>query len=92
MGKDHFKKDSDKKRGVIPELKAEDVQSNWESIMDQVQKLYPIIIERKKQNESRTFLLNEKLVQQLLQSYSFTIVAFPEEDSSITVCVDELEL
>lgn len=25
MGKDHFEKDSDKKRGVIPELKAEDV-------------------------------------------------------------------
>jgi len=77
---------------MLAEMKFTEARNNFTSVIDRVQRLSPVIIKPRKQSEDYTFLLNEKLVHRLLRDVQFRIVVMPEEDGSVTVGIDELEL
>jgi len=77
---------------MLAEMKFTEARNNFTSVIDRVQRLSPVIIKPRKQSEDCTFLLNEKLVHRLLRDVQFRIVVMPEEDGSVTVGIDELEL
>jgi hypothetical protein len=77
---------------MLAEMKFTEVRNNFTSVIDQVQRLSPVVVKPRKQSEASTFLLNEALVQQLLQGITFKVKLFQEEDGSVTLGMDELEL
>lgn len=77
---------------MLAEMKFTDVRNNFTNVIDRVQRLSPVVVKPRKQSETYTFLLNEALVQQLLQEITLKVKWFQEEDGSITLGLDELEL
>jgi len=74
------------------ELEFSEAISDFSGVLDRVQNLVPVVIKPRKQSEKHTFLLNESLIQQLLQGVKFEVKGLREEDGSITLGMDELEL
>ncbi|WP_019123927.1 hypothetical protein [Brevibacillus massiliensis] len=77
---------------MLFELEFSEAISDFSGVLDRVQNLIPVAIKPRKQSETHTFLLNDTLVQQLLQGVKFEVKLFREEDGSITLGMDELEL
>ena len=77
---------------MLAEMKFTEARNQFTSVIDRVQSLSPVVIKPRKQSESPTFLMNEALVHELLQGVRFEVNVFREEDGSITLGVDELEL
>lgn len=77
---------------MLAEMKFTDVRNNFTNVIDRVQRLSPVVVKPRKQSETSTFLLNEVLVQQLLQEITLKVKWFQEEDGSVTLGLDELEL
>ena len=77
---------------MFTEMKFTDVRNNFTSVIDRVQNLSPVVVKPRKQSEVHTFLLNENLVHQLLQGVKFKVQLLQEEDGSVTLGMDELEI
>lgn len=77
---------------MLTELKFTDARNQFTSVIDRVQRLSPVVVKPRKQSESNTYLLNETLIQKLLQGVTFQIHLFREDDGSVTLGLDELEL
>jgi len=77
---------------MLAEMKFTEARNQFTSVIDRVQSLSPVVIKPRKQSESPTFLMNEALVQKLLQGVKFEVKILQEEDGSITLGLDELEL
>jgi len=77
---------------MLAEMKFTEVRNNFTNVIDRVQRLSPVVVKPRKQSETYTFLLNEALVQQLLREITLKVKWFQEEDGSVTLGLDELEL
>ena len=76
----------------VYEMKFTDVRNNFRSVIDRVQNLSPVVVKPRKNSETYTFLLSKEWVKQLLQEVKIKVNMYPEEDGSITLGIDELEL
>lgn len=77
---------------MLSELKFTEARNSLTSVIDRVQDLFPVVIKPRKQSESHTLLLNETLVRQILQNFKFRIAVYQEDDGSVTLGMDDLEL
>lgn len=77
---------------MFTEMKFTDVRNNFTSVIDRVQNLSPVVVKPRKKSETYTFLLNKEWVKQLLQEVKIKVNMYPEEDGSLTLGIDELEL
>jgi hypothetical protein len=77
---------------MLTELKFTEARNQFTSVIDRVQRLSPVVVKPRKQSESNTYLLNEVLIQQLLEGVTFRVEAIREENGSLTLALDELEL
>lgn len=70
-------------------LNATDVRNDWSSVVDTVVREKPQFIKR---TRDCMFLSNIKLMETLLTAYTFTAEKFIEDDGSITLSLDQIDL
>ena len=70
-------------------INATDARRDWSSVVDSVLRDKPTFIKR---TRDYVFLSDISILESLLQAYSFTAVRFVEEDGSITLSLDQLDL
>jgi antitoxin YefM len=77
---------------MLSEVKFTAARNGFTGVIDKVQNLTPVVISPRKQSEKPTFLFHETHVHELLAGYKFKLETIPEEDGSITLAMDQLEL
>lgn len=77
---------------MLMEVEFENVRNKLTNVIDRVQRLTPAVIKPRKNTEACIVILNENLVRLLLQEVIFSTKFYHEEDGSITLCIDDLEL
>lgn len=70
-------------------LNATDVRRDWSAVMESVVREKPQFIKR---TRDYMVLTDMKLLENLLSAYTFTADRFTEEDDSITLSLNELDL
>ena len=65
------------------------VRSEWSTVVDSVVREKPILFKR---TRDRMFLTNIDLLSELLNVYAFHAQIYPENDGSITMALDEIDL
>ncbi len=70
-------------------MNATDVRKNWSEVADTVIRTRPQFIKR---TRDYMMLSNCELIESLLGAYNFTALEFVEEDGSITLSLNELDL
>lgn len=69
-----------------------EARSKFTTIVDHVQSLSPQVIRRRKKTETDVLLITTELQKQLLSHLSFLPEVLMEEDGSVTLAFDTLEL
>lgn len=70
-------------------INATDARRNWSAVIDDVIRDKPHIIKR---TRDQVFLADIKLLKSILTSYSFTAKKFTEEDGSVTLSLNEIDI
>jgi len=70
-------------------LNATQVRKEWSSVVDTVVREKPQFIKR---TRDRMFLANIELLSEFLSAYTFSAETFTEDDGSITLSLNELDL
>jgi len=70
-------------------LNSTDVRREWSSIVDAVVRDKPQFIKR---TRDYMFLSNVKTLESLLSAYTFHVGVFDEDDGSVTLSLDEIDL
>ncbi len=70
-------------------LNATEVRKEWSSVIDEAVHEKPVIIKR---TRDRMMLSNIETIITILDRYSFHAVRFTEEDGSVTLSLDEIDL
>lgn len=70
-------------------MNATDVRKEWSSVVDSVVRDRPTFIKR---TRDRMWLSNLDTMAEILDAYSFTADRFIEEDGSVTLSLNELDL
>ena len=70
-------------------LNATDVRNDWSSVVDTVVREKPQFIKR---TRDCMLLSNIKLMETLLTAYTFTAEKFIEDDGSITLSLNQIDL
>jgi antitoxin YefM len=69
-----------------------EARSKFTTIVDHVQNLSPQVIRRRKKTETDVLLITTELQKQLLAHLSFIPEVLTEDDGSVTLALDTLEL
>ncbi len=77
---------------MLQELKFTDARQRFTAVLDSVQAFNPIAIQPRKASEGYTFLLNHPMLTGILSYFEFKPEVISEDDGSITISVDDLEL
>ncbi len=70
-------------------MNATDVRKEWSSVVDKVVRDKPQFIKR---TRDRMWLSNLDIMEEILSVYQFTAEKFIEEDSSVTLSLNEIDL
>ena len=70
-------------------VKATDVRKQWSSVVDSVVREKPAFITR---TRDTMLLTNLDLIENILKAYTFSAKKYPEEDGSITLSLNEIDL
>ena len=70
-------------------VKATDVRKQWSSVVDSVVREKPAFITR---TRDTMLLTNLDLIENILKVYTFSAKKYPEEDGSITLSLNEIDL
>ena len=70
-------------------MAATDVRKNWSSVLDTVVREKPTFIKR---TRDCVVLSNEDLMTDILSVYSFSAIEYIEDDGSITLSLNEIDL
>jgi len=73
----------------VLKINATDARRNWSAVIDDVIRDKPHIIKR---TRDQIFLADLKLLESILSSYSFTAAKFIEEDGSVTLSLNEIDI
>lgn len=65
------------------------VRKNWSAVCDSVIRDKPIFIKR---TRDRMWFSNLETMSEILKAYRFTAVKFIEEDGSVTLSLDEIDI
>ncbi len=68
---------------------ATDVRKEWGSVIDTVVREKPVFVKR---SRDIIYLLSQNNINQLLSNYTFTANAFTENDGSITLSLNEVDI
>ena len=71
------------------EMSATTVRKEWSAVVDSVVREKPIMFKR---TRDRMFLTNIELLSELLEAYTFHAAIFTEDDKSLTISLDEIDL
>jgi len=71
------------------EISATTVRKEWSAVVDSVVHEKPIMVKR---TRDRMFLANTSLLSELLEAYTFNATLFTENDNSLTISLDEIDL
>jgi len=74
---------------IVLEMSATTVRKEWSTVVDSVVREKPIMVKR---TRDRMFLTNIALLAELLEAYTFHATLFTENDKSITISLDEIDL
>ena len=66
-----------------------DVRKEWSSTIDKVVREKPVAVKR---SRDLVYLLSQKDIEQILSSYKFTANEFKEDDGSITLALNEIDI
>ena len=69
-----------------------DARSHLTAVVDKVISNQPQIIRKRKQSEKNVMLIDTETQKELLTGFSFMLGEIPEEDGSITLALDVLNL
>lgn len=69
-----------------------EARKRFTGVIDRVQRMFPVIIQPRKQSEEPTFLLKQAIVDQLLSNYKFRFSLVDEEENSYAYWLDTLDL
>ena len=70
-------------------INATEVRSEWSAVVDSVVREKPIVFKR---TRDLLFLSDIELLSELLSAYTFNAQVYTEDDGSITVSLDEIDL
>jgi len=70
-------------------INATQVRSDWSAVVDSVVREKPIMFKR---TRDFLFLSDIELLSELLSAYTFNAKVYTEEDGSITISLDEIDL
>lgn len=70
-------------------INATEVRKEWSSVVDGVVRERPVLVKR---TRDKLWLSDVQIISEILDVYSFTAERFVEEDSSITLSLNEIDL
>ena len=70
-------------------LSATDVRKEWSSVVDGVVRERPVLVKR---TRDKIWLSDVETMTEILNAYQFTAVRFVEDDQSITLSLNEIDL
>lgn len=70
-------------------MNATDVRKEWSSVVDGVVRERPVLVKR---TRDKIFLSDVQTMTEILNAYQFTAERFVEEDHSITLSLNEIDL
>ena len=70
-------------------ISSTDVRRDWSSVLDSVLREKPTFIKR---TRDYVFLSDMSILESLLQAYTYSAVKYVEDDGSITISLDQLDL
>ena len=70
-------------------MSATQVRNEWSAVVDSVIREKPVFIKRTRDN---MMLIDIATIEELLSGYSFHAELFQEEDGSVTISLDEIDL
>lgn len=73
----------------MPVMNATDVRKEWSTVIDATVRVKPQFIKR---TRDYLFLSDLHLMEELLAGYSFSAVRMEEEDGSVTLALNEIDL
>ena len=74
---------------MISIMNATDVRKEWSTIVDSAVRVKPQFFKR---TRDHCFLSDFRFMDELLKGYSFSAVQMPEEDGSVTLALNEMDL
>ena len=74
---------------MLNTINATDVRKDWSSVVDTVIREKPVFIKR---TRDQLFLTNVNLLKPLLEAYKFTAILYTEDDGTITISLDVIDL
>ena len=70
-------------------INATQVRSDWSAVVDSVVREKPIVFKR---TRDLLFLSDIELLNELLSAYTYNARVFAEDDGSVTIALDEIDL
>ena len=70
-------------------LSATDVRKEWSSVVDGVVRERPVLVKR---TRDKVWLSDVETMSEILNAYQFTAERFVEDDQSITLSLNEIDL
>ncbi|MCL2637603.1 MAG: hypothetical protein FWD48_04455 [Oscillospiraceae bacterium] len=70
-------------------MNATDVRNEWSSVIDSVVREKPMFIKR---TRDHMMLCNFEVIENILETYEFNAVEYIEDDGSVTLSLDEIDL
>ncbi len=77
---------------MLMELGFTEARKSFTGVIDRVQRLFPVVIQPRKQSEEPTFLFKQAIVEQLLSEYKFNISLVDEEENHYAFWLDTLDI
>ena len=85
----YFKTKKEEDNKMLNTINATEIRNNWSSVVDTVIRDKPAFIKR---TRDKLFLSNIDVLKALLDAYKFTATQYIEDDGSITLSLDAIDL